>query len=71
MTGGIAPTPPAAGAAAATGIAASAMRRPPDEAGSPPVSEAETARRAPVRAPGTSPPPDPDGQRGRLIDVFA
>ncbi len=71
MTGGIAPTPPPAAATAAAGLAASAMRRPPDEAGSPAVSDPETARRAPVRTPAIGPPPDPDGQRGRLVDVFA
>ena len=68
---GIAPTPPAGPAAALSGVAASALRRPPDDAERALVSEAETPRRPPARHPGMSPPPDPDGQRGRLVDVFA
>lgn len=68
---GIAPTPPAGAAAAAAGLAASAMRRAPEETDHPIAPEAEAPRRGPLRAPATSPSPDPDGHRGRLIDVFA
>lgn len=67
---GVTPTPPAGPAAAMTGVAALALRRPPEDAERA-LSEPETPRRAAARHPGMSPAPDPDGHRGRLVDVFA
>ncbi len=67
---GIAPTPPASAPAATSG-AAPAQRRPPDEAERPLAADAPAPRRGPATHPGASPAPDPEGHRGRLVDVFA
>lgn len=68
---GIAPTPPTAATAATAGLAASAMRRAPEDADRPVAPEAEAPRRTDIRAAALSPQPDPDGHRGRLVNVFA
>lgn len=68
---GVAPTPPAGSAAAAAGVTAAALRRPPEEADRAVAPDAEGSRRGPVGHPASAPPPDPEGQRGRLVDVFA
>lgn len=68
---GVTPTPPAASAAATAGLAASAMRRAPDEAAGPETPEADTPRRGPLRPPAAAAQPDPEGHRGRLVNVFA
>lgn len=68
---GVAPTAPTPAAAAAAGLAAAAGRRAPDEAVRPaPAEPAATARRGPLRPDPASAQPDPDGHRGRLVDVF-
>ena len=67
---GVAPTAPPASAAAAAGLAA-AGRRASDPSVRPDAPEAGEPRRSPMRPDPATTQPDPDGHRGRLVDVFA
>ena len=69
---GVTPTAATPAAAATSGLAATAGRRAPDEAARPaPAEPATTPRRSPLRPDPATSQPDPEGHRGRLVNVFA
>ena len=71
MTGVTPTAPPASAAAAAAGLAA-AGRRAPDPSVRPDAPEpGDEPRRSPMRPDPATTQPDPDGHRGRLVDVYA
>ncbi len=69
---GVTPMAPAPAPAAAAGLAVAAGRPAPDHAARPEAREPDTApRRSAMRSGPATTQPDPDGHRGRLVDVFA